>query len=254
MKKIQETNNYSKFLINDFNRDVVNTKVLETSMEKYGWIDAYPMHVVEECGNYVIKAGHHRFEVAKKLGISVKYIVCENDFITITELEGSTTQWSLKDYMISYARMFISDYEHLKRYYEKTTFPLSVCISLCAGESARSGNYIDKFKNGTYKLGDQSHADQLWDIARFLRGLGLKLSSNSQFIKAMSKCIRVESFDVDLFKKRSKTHLLTYENQPNIEKYIEMIEHIYNKGGRHNTIPLVYLANEEAKRRSCINY
>ena len=38
--KILETNNYSRFVISPFNRDVRKNKALEESFLKYGWLPA----------------------------------------------------------------------------------------------------------------------------------------------------------------------------------------------------------------------
>lgn len=151
--KIQVTRNYDKFELLAFNRDVKRTTALERSMERYGWIDAYPMHVVPNGGvKLKIKAGHHRFTVAKKLGLPIKYVVCKDQGETIHELEVATTPWTLKNYLDSFVRCERPDYISVKEYHEKTGINLSQCISMLGGDLASSHNMGKKFKDGTYKV------------------------------------------------------------------------------------------------------
>ena len=59
---VMETKDYSKFDLLQFNRDIERVNYLTQSMKEFGWIGAYPMHVVRNGkGRYKIKAGHHRF-------------------------------------------------------------------------------------------------------------------------------------------------------------------------------------------------
>ena len=102
--RILESNNYSRFELTPFNRDVKKTKHLESLMRREGWIDAYPAHVIRNGdGRLLIKAGHHRFVVAQRLGIPIKYVECK-DTTTIHELEKATIRWSIQDYLDSYVK------------------------------------------------------------------------------------------------------------------------------------------------------
>ena len=147
------------------------------------------------------------------------------------------------------------DYEYLKQYHEKTCFPIGLCIAVCGGQSASSAsNFKDRFKQGSYLLGNQDHANDLWNIAGFLKNTGVSFYSNSKFLAALSRCLFVKNFNKQTFKKKSKTYKQLLEKQPNIERYLDMIDTIYNKGVRsENVIPLAFLANQEAKKRSVAN-
>ena len=99
---ISKTKNYDRFDLHEINRPVKNTKKLELSMIEHGFIDAHPLHVITNGnGKLKIKDGHHRFMVARKLGIPVKYVVCD-DAAGIHQLVETTNKWSLRDYLSSY--------------------------------------------------------------------------------------------------------------------------------------------------------
>jgi len=75
MNKILESNNYQKFVISLFSRNVIKTQGLEESMLKFGFLDVFPVMVRRlDDGRLEILEGHHRFEVACRLGISIKYL------------------------------------------------------------------------------------------------------------------------------------------------------------------------------------
>ena len=62
MARILETNNYGKFVLSPFNREVKRTWRLEQSLLKYGWLDEYPMAVTRlPDGKLRIDDGHNRF-------------------------------------------------------------------------------------------------------------------------------------------------------------------------------------------------
>ena len=248
--KIKETRNYNLFEQHEVNRAVKKIGKLELSMKKNGWIDAYPMHVIENGGGKLkIKAGHHRFFVARKLGIPVKYVKCD-DSSTIHELESATVHWSLGDFMDSYINAGKKDYEAVERYHDQTGIPLTAVIALLSGRSASSSSKAQMFKMGTYKLAkNQVHANRVKDIVMFMQDLKIKIASSAMFVSAISKILRVNQFSVSRFKRKLKSRKSMFEKQPSVVAYLMLIEKIYNFKST-NKLPLAFMAEEEAKRRA----
>jgi len=248
--KIQEISDYEKFELLQFNRPVKRTQYLEKSMRKYGWLDAYPMHVVRNNnGKLKIKAGHHRFHVARKLNIPVKYIVDDSD-ISIRELEQSTSPWTLSDYLISNIREGRHPYAAVQQYHQRTGISLICCISMLGGESAGSQNKMDHFKAGTYQLGDMQNAAMVERIIKFLRDrCNIEWATNSLLVKALSRLCWVPEFDSKRFMQKAKDHRFLFEKRPSVEDYTNLIELIYNRNSQ-NKMPLTFLADETAKNRN----
>jgi len=248
-QKILETNDYKKFELSKFNRDVEKITELEKSMKKHGWIDAYPMHVIKNgAGKLLIKAGHHRFEVAEKLNIPVKYVICDDD-ATIHELEKSTTPWKMKDYMVSYIRCGQHSYQVVKKYHERTGISLLPCIAMLGGESAASHNKLKAFKDGRFQIDDPSHAELVADIILYCVKNKITWATNSLFVKAISRIARADDFSPSLFKRKIKSFSMLFEKQANLQGYMEMIESIYNRQNK-NKVPLVFNADKAARERS----
>lgn len=251
-KMVLESNNYAKFELLEFNRDVNKTRYLEMSMIKHGWIDAYPAHVVRnpKTGKLQIKAGHHRFFVAQKLRIAVKYVECRDE-ANIHELERATTPWTLKDYLISYVRLGKLDYVRVLRYHEETGINLGACISMLAGTSAGSSNWHKQFKDGTYRLGDPAHAKIVGEIVLYCKKSGFPHACAQLFIEALSKIVWAEGFSPANLKKKMGRYVDHMKKQPSKRAYVEMLDAIYNRGSK-TKIPLAFLAEEAARKRSVV--
>lgn len=248
--KILESNNYEKFELTPINRLVQKTKNLELSMQKYGWLDAYPAHVVRNGnGKLQIKAGHHRFDVAKKLGIPIKYVECQDD-ASIHELEGASRKWTAEDYLDSFVRMGNSAYITVQDYRERTGIGLRCCISLLAGYSAGSfGGLSEKFAKGTYRIGNLSHARVVETIVAQSRVSGFPYWKNAGFVTAVSKISYAEGFSSEVMKDKIKTFAHFMKKQAGTQDYLEMLDSIYNRQSKIK-IPLTFLAEEAAKKRN----
>ena len=230
MKKIIETKNYSEFELHEFNRSIHSIERLQESMKTHGWIDAYPMHVVEN-GNakLKIKSGHHRFEAARSLKIPVKYVICEDDS-TIHELERSTSNWSMRDYLESYARIGNPHYLKLNEYFRKFRIPLNVSIAIITGLSYTEGGSITStFKDGKFKIGNPKHAYDVGELVLSLDELGVEFCRNSRFVLALSKVLNVDGIVIGELKYKMEHHVYMITKQPDVVGYVNMLEKVYNR-------------------------
>jgi hypothetical protein len=250
MIKVMQTKNYGMFELMQFNRDVKRTKYLEASMAEHGWIDAYPMHVKKNGGTkLLIKAGHHRFDVAQKLGIPVKFVVCEDD-ATIHELEKATTGWSMSDYLASFCRMGKEEYLRVKEYCDETGISLSLAASMLGGNSAGTGNFGPLFKTGNFKIKKNcDHAHTVGDVVLLMKKCGIAFASTPYAVQAISKIAWIEDIDIPKLKSKIKLFASLFEKKANLEQYLDLFEDIYNRQSREK-VPLAFLAKQAAQKRS----
>jgi len=249
--RLQATKKYHLFKLYNTNRDVKKIKELKKSMRKHGWIDAYPMHVVRDENGYLeIKGGHHRFEVAQMLGIAVKYVICEDE-ASIYELETATVAWQMTDYLASGVHCGEEAYIAVKKYHERTGIPVGHCISLLAGHSAGSAGKRDKFKRGTYTLGDPKHAEDVARVVLGCAGKGVTFARNSFFVQAVSRVCRVPKFSIAQFLQRVGANPGLMQKQANLASYMDLIEMVYNRQSKFRQ-PLTFLAAEEARKRNAV--
>jgi len=248
--KLQATSKYSLFTIAEFNRDISKIKPLMESMKKHGFIPAYPIHCCRSAGGKLtIKAGHHRFEAAKRLGIPIFYVVCE-DAATIHELEtAGAGQWKPADYLTSFVRCGFDPYLKVQDYIQRTGISLQLSIGMLGGHSAGSSAFTKAFKQGLYKVADDTaHAETVGRIVVRLKEAGIDFANNFYLVKAVSHVAHVAEFDADQFIHRVKVNIGMFQKQPHAQGYVTLIDTIYN---RHSQIkvPLAFLADQVAKER-----
>lgn len=247
--ELKSTTDYAKFIVHPHNRDISNTKVLEQSMRKYGFDPGLPLRCVPDpSGKLQITHGHHRFQVAKSIGLPIWYVVSSFD-IPLFESEVSNHSWSMKDFTTARARAGEEPALEVMKYHKETGIPLSCSISLVGGESAGSGNKSTQLKSGTLKAKKTKHADDVAEIVKFCKSVGFNFATTANFVKALSKCLRVDVFDKDLFMLRVKTHPDTMEPCRTTDQYLDMIEFVYNRMAKSKKIPLAFLAKEKGLER-----
>lgn len=247
--KIFTTKDYDLFEVLAFNRDVVKTADLELSMVKHGFIPAYPLHCVRNGnGKLKVKAGHHRLEVAKRLGLAVHYVVCD-DTASIQSLEAATRPWSMRDYLTSFARSGLDDYQIVKDYVARTGITMAAAVSMFGGHSAGSGNINHSFKGGEYKVVDMQHPEDVACIVGKCKEYGVPCAKHLMFVNAISRLVRVPQFDAERFLHKVSANVTMMRKQPNLRGYMDMIEAVYNRNSQ-DKVPLAFMADEAMKKRN----
>jgi hypothetical protein len=248
--KLMSTKDYSRFDLCLFNRSVAKKKDLRESMKDHGFIPAYPIHCEAKGSRLLIKAGHHRFEVAQELGIAVYYVVSE-DTATIHELEKATTRWTVEDYLESYIRCGNEGYIALKEYHEETGIPLGMCVAILGGETATSGNKLQQFKDGRFCISGQEHADDIKRVVTHCQAIGISVNQN--FVAALSRCLRVPEFSIEVFLTRASSNRDDFKKCRTVIEQMRHFEEIYNyKAQHHNKLALCFLADQAMRKRSCV--
>lgn len=252
MSKINETKNYKLFVLHEFNRIVDESKPkfkdLLRLLAANGWVDAYPMYVVQNGdGRLKIKDGHNRFVAAKKLGLPVKYVIAP-DVLSMADINRGTNWWKLNDYMTGNVQRGKKDYQLVKDYHEKTGIGLMNCIAILGGQTAGTTSKNEAFKEGRFTLGNLSNAQAIADIVACLQHNGVDYATNSNFVKAISMVVWVNGFSVNELKKKISRHRALITRQPTRDTYLKMLEEVYNRQ-RKDKIPLEFMAKEAAKTR-----
>ena len=247
--KLTTTKNYALFELLPFNRDVRRLKPLESSMKKHGFIPAYPLHCVKNGnGKLRIKAGHHRFEVAKKLGLPVSYVVCSDD-ATVHELEHGTTPWALKDFLSSYCRIGSEPHKIIQCYVDTTGMSIGQVSSMLGGECASSNNLVGKVKSDTFQIKSTEHIDAVAHVVLGLKKMGVQFATSRNLVSALSLLVFLPEFDAEIFLHRVAVNTGMMMRQAKVVDYLAMIETIYNRQAK-NKVALAFLAKEAARQRA----
>jgi hypothetical protein len=251
--KLLSTRDYDKFELNPQNRDTEPDK-LRKSMERYGFLPQYPLHCVPNGTKLKIKAGHHRFAVARELGIPVYYVLADDGDIGIHELEAATKPWSLADYLTSYVREGRGYYVEVKQFWTRTDLPLGCCIGMLAGELAASHNKYPGFKAGNYRVtpAGRQHAEAVARLVAAAKEAGSAFATTTPFVQAASRVVIVEEVDLTELERRlgKWNHLL--ERQRSIRDYVLSLEQVYNHASKERRLPLAFLSDAAARARSAV--
>ena len=220
-------------------------------MKTHGFIPAYPLHVVRNGdGKLKIKAGHHRFDVAKKLGLAVWYVICD-DSAGIHELEVPTGLWKFRDYMASFCRIGSEPHLAIAEYADRTGISMMQAASMLAGESASSGNQLVHVKKGTFLVKDTAHAELVGKIIVGCKDCGVTFATNSNFVSAVSSIAKLAEFDADNFLHKVAMNPGMMKKQATMAQFVDMIDAVYNYHAKHK-IALAFLAREAARNRAAV--
>jgi hypothetical protein len=248
--KLQVTKNYSLFEVHELNRPIHRDKILENSMKNHGFMPSSPVQCVRNSNAKLkIIRGHHRFDIAKRLGLPIWYVIDQTNE-NIFDLESGRSKWSASDF--AYARANDGDEDCLKLldFMKKHNLPIGAASSLLGGESAGSHNKVEQVKIGTFHVGDLKHANQVVRITDRCRELNIPFSVSSAFVIAISLCLRIPEFDFNLFMHKIGVEGSRMRKRGTASEYMDEIEELYNYGiGSKRRLPVAFRANELSRQR-----
>lgn len=245
--KIYETTNYALFTPHTMNRlidDKPPRTELVTSMRENGFRDSNPMHVVKSGRLYIIKQGHNRFKAAQKAGVPVKFVVTADDGMLPQSYEPEKA-WSLRDILSAYVKQNKKPYVYAKGYIDRYRMPLNAAIQLLSkGDLGQTGSVTKDFRYGNFNIKNVAFAEEIGATVTFCRRF-LPFAGKQAFIAALVRCSKVDGFDLDRFEKKVKAHHTRFDEQPNLGKYIDAIEEMYNHHvKKSDTKPIAIFAKQ----------
>lgn len=253
--RLMHTKDYSMFEVHEYNRDIGKTKVLEQSMREHGFDPGFPIRCTNGGGGKKLKInqGHHRFHVARKLGLPVWFVISNND-LSIFEVERGNRQWNIKDFLEARVRAGEDGPVKIKKFIASTGIPCGQAIALVGGEDAASHNQTCKLIRGDFKAKPNKHADDMAVMVNYLRDLGVPFATNCNFVNALSKCMLSSCFNQEIFRRKSRTHITMFEKCRNLEDYLYLIENIYNQQTPlTKKVPIAFEAKRESNLRNVCN-
>lgn len=252
--KIFVTKEYNQFKFTQENRDVdlskPSAKKLRKSMQKYGWIDAFPM-LCHRNGDEKIKIidGQHRFSIAQEIGIPCKYVLNDID-VEVSEINEAQDNWSVKDYLNRWAKAGKDDYVKVGQFSNRFGIPLGLSIAMNSG-TYTFANVRDKFQRGDYRIKTPVLAEKIAntynDIAKLADG-----AKKQNFVKAIYQCYYVDEFNAERLVSQARKFPNIIQPMSKVDEYLEMIEELYNHAKKSSRIPLCFLSREAMRDRNII--
>jgi len=247
---IRETRDYSQFEVGLTNRQIHLGHVakLRESMRKHGFRTAYPIDVVKKHGKLVIQAGHHRFHAARQEGIPVKYVESREE-IQPVEMETTSLQWSLEDYLATHILQGNPQYVYLRKYHESTGIALSMCIALLSGRGAegRSKKIAADFKAGKFEIMNLRFANIVASLVDAAKDGGFKYAPNWIFVDAIAHIVLFGQHDLMRLETKLRKFAHIIERRSNLKDYLIEIEKVFNRGTRHKVSVMFPIMNRNTR-------
>jgi hypothetical protein len=255
MKKtaILQTLNYKQFRSDEHNRSInrVSLQKIVASMEKHGWLEPYPIHVVRRNGILYIIDGQHRYRAAEKLGIPVLYVVCpDREGLSVAEINLAQSKWTLRDFVASYANQGISDYIALLKFAAKHDLQVGVSAKLMMNSIHEGGmDYTKALRKGEFKVADINFAEKVVGTISALRKIGVSFAANRSFVNALMRCCMIDGFCVQQFIDRVRSCPSKLTLEPTEDRFVENIEEVYNhRSAKINRLPIKFLVSQLGRK------
>ena len=216
------TRQYEKFRFSENNREIKKASVekIKHSMKEFGFIPGRPILVTKDG---VVVDGQHRLLAAKELGIEIQYETIDGDYMKkMIELNSTQTNWTLNDYVKSYASLNIDCYRKLLKFQEKYNLGMSVTIALCID---------NKIKTSDIRIGKMFvMSPYAEDVADFVLNCShIPYNKDYKFIQAINNVYKKLN-RAQLTKLR--TNLISVPQLSKSADYVIAFENILNKGKR----------------------
>jgi hypothetical protein len=248
--KLEITKNYAIFEMHETNRPLKEKSVLLESLQKFGFMPSGAIHCKHNGnGKLKIVRGNHRFHYAQRLGLPIYYIVDDTNS-EIFSLEGDNSQaWNSSDFLKARAKAGDKDCGRLVGFMEKHHIPIGPAASLMVGQVGYGGETLTRIKRGTFKVANMDFADNVVRVTDLGRDLGIKFATSAAFVHAVSLCLRIPEFDIDLFCDKLNKHCAIMKQRTKREDYLEEIESVYNHKSQLTRLPIKFRALEIARER-----
>ena len=247
---LRVTKDYSVFIQSKDNRPVnmqgQKARALESSMQKNGYVPAYPIHCRKAGTKLEIRDGQHRYGAAMKLGLPVWYVVCEDD-IDVAELQQGQTPWSMLDYAKCFSAQGKEPYAELLEFIATHQVPVGMAASLLSG-AASFTNIRRTYINGDLRVKSRERAHTIASLFKFLVGLSSRMN-NARLLQAIYACSHVAEFDAQRVREgagRCAEKLIAYSTS---DAYMTMLEDLHNFG-RKQRVPIKIPAQDAMRARN----
>ncbi|WP_430602602.1 hypothetical protein IGJ02_003035 [Enterococcus sp. DIV0724b] len=189
------TNEYEQFKKIPGNRKVRANMKLEKSILKKGILTPIAVNSIME-----IIDGQHRFNIAKKYQLPLPYYVTiSKNMDDIIELNNTSHNWSIQDYINKYVSDGIESYiklnDLLSRYKK---IPIGDIISAAQGSLVKSCKENDKLKDGRFTILNEIEFEPVLNkFNDFIYKTGINPVSGS--FTAFFNIINIKKFDLNSF-------------------------------------------------------
>lgn len=237
VNKIYQTTDYSIFKTNYMNRDIIPSHVnnLYKDMLVNGWLKGSYIVVNK---NGVLISGHHRLLAATKSKVPVSYVIEDIANDDVSSVCKITRNWNIIDHLKHFVKLGNPHYVVLNTF--MNNFPsLRPTESMMLVKNSSSSPTRSYFEQGLFETKNMEVAYKWGRQIMSLEPYFEKYYNKSIFVRSLIKVFQNPNFNFDEFLHRVKLRPTMLQPCGTVEKYLELIEKIYNyRRGDGNKINL----------------
>lgn len=231
------TGDYKRFRFRKGNRNT-NEKKQEKIMAEINdgndILDQSPI-LVSENGNHLdIDDGQNRFEICKKLGRPVHYIIRKEQMslYNLAKNNSNVEKWQPADYIRCHSEDGKEDYVQLDKFQKKYKLAIGLCLMLLSnGDILKASGYKqpklkDDFERGHFKIEKMKEARLFMETCKsFEQFPGW---NTRPFLIAMARILAADLADMDVLVKKFNRDPSKLSIQPTWKDYCFNLQRIYN--------------------------
>jgi hypothetical protein len=225
-KQVYSTKNYSMFKSIDGNWDInqIHLQRLSNSIR-----DNYLFTSIVVNEKYEIIDGQHRFDVIKRLGLELNYIICNGYGLKEVQiLNQNSRSWQMNDFLDAYVKLGYPDYIKYKEFFDKYNLSHTLIFSLLKNKSHMlSAEAKKQFGKGLFRINDYNkavlYAENIMALRKYLHQY-----KDRNFVFALMKLFDSNVFDFNELLSKLELQPNAFKPCKTIIQYIEMIEDVYN--------------------------
>ena len=233
---MNKTTNYDQFKLIGGNRKIypAHVKRLTKSIASDNLLSGNPIIVNQ---NMEVLDGQHRLEACKILKTEIYYVKLPNGLglDQVHTLNNNQKNWSMTDYLESYASKDIPGYVTTKLFIETYKLPVSVAVNLLttkdrktAGEDFRTGKFrVNNLPKAQLMAGFIGDIEPYFDVKATAR--------HSRFVDAIKALVKTDSIDLKKLAVKFSIYPERMHRYASITDYYREIEKRYNYKSRSKT-------------------
>lgn len=233
VEQVFETKDYSIFKSLPGNRPL-QTQHLNRLKASFEIKDLRVPIVVNE--KFEVIDGQHRFEVCKRLGFSILYLVRKGFRLKeIHILNTARKNWGWKEFMNSYADLGMEEYIKFREFMKKYGIGFRESLAMLLGIVQAGNFHMIAYANGDFKIKNLEKAEESAEKILMVKDLYFGWKRRN-FVVAMLQLFQCPKYNHTEFLTKLKRQREKLFDVGSIDAYLKLIDEIYNHGRRGTKI------------------
>lgn len=227
--KIWVATDYSKFVLNEFNRNPSHYKKVLESIKENDYTQFQPI-LVDKVMNIV--DGQNRFLACKELGLPIYFIVSrEIHIFAAADINQASKNWSMQDYVQHYSKRGKESYTKMLDLCAKHNQRISI-IAQFGKIIDNSKSHSENVRKGNFQFRDDINIDKFFEhLASFQKYYSF--STNERFAKALLKMYLHKDYSEKTMANKLRLVSGIVHDQPSVEMMLVELLKLYNYKSRN---------------------